>query len=65
MLVVSCHFSRQDLLKIASCVSSNSSVIMTGIVGFYGLVTTVALLPLLLTEILEIWADFSGIRSLN
>ena len=40
-------------------------IIMTRIVGCYGLVVTVDLLLLLLTEDLSIWIDFSGIENLK
>jgi len=50
--------------KVVPCFSSNLGVIMIGIVGFYGLTTTVDLLLLLLTEYLG-RADFLGIENLN
>ena len=53
-----------DSSKVAFCVFSNSDVIMTGIVEFYGLMVMIYLLSLLLTENLGKWADFSGIGSL-
>ena len=48
-----------------SCVSLNFGIIITGIVGFYGLTAAVDLLLLLLTENLRMWADFSVIENLN
>ena len=40
-----------ELLKVAFCATSNLSIIMVGIVGFYGLMIMVDLLLLLLTKI--------------
>ena len=51
--------------KVEFCVSSNADIIISGIVGFYGLTVMVDLLPLLLTKNLKMWADFSGIEKLN
>ena len=51
--------------NVEYCVSSNPDVVITGIVGFYGLMTKVDLLLLLLTDNLEIVGQLSGIGYLN
>ena len=57
-LTASCHIDWLDSTKVASCVSLNPGVIITRIVSFYGLVVTIDLLSLLLTENFRGWADF-------
>ena len=64
-LIASCHIGRLDLPKVVPYVSSNLGIIMTEIVGFYGLTVTVDLLPFLLIANFGMWADFSGIENLT
>jgi len=59
------HIDRVDSSKVTCSVSSSPSIIMTRIVGFYSLAMMIDLLPFLLAENLEKWADFSGICDLN
>ena len=49
-------------LKGLSCVSSNSGVIMTGIVEFYDLTVMIYFSSLLLTKILRLWVDFLELK---
>ena len=62
-----CQFSHRaaESIKVVSCDSLNSDVIMTGTVRFYGLMATVDLLTFLLTANLGISVDLSGIENLN
>ena len=61
-LNVSYLIGRLDLSKVASCVSSNFRIIMTGTVGFYALTATYYLLSFLLTKNFEMWANFLGLK---
>ena len=61
----SCYIDQLDSSKVIFCTSLNLGIIMNGIVGFCVLVATVDLLPFLLTEYLEMQADFSGFCNLN
>ena len=62
--ITGCQLSHQsmDSQRIVSCVSSNLGPIIFGIAGYYGLTVILDFLPLLLTENIELWADFLKIH---
>ena len=48
--------------KVVSCISSKFGVIITRIVGFYGLTVMIDLLPLLMIENVGMWPTFQGLK---